>query len=124
MIYNNHNVGQGNDIQHSQWRHSVENNDFLGNGDVCFFPSFFVKIASLKVLPLKVYVKVTNYNAQIQWQISMYIKVVLEHFSLALNFSRYSHFIIRDLENVGQGRNVQHAQWHHSMVNTRLHIRL
>ena len=31
-----------------------------------------------------------------------------------------AHFKIRDLENVGQGRDVQYLQWHHSMANTRL----
>ena len=39
------------------------------------------------------------------------IKIVLEHFLLALTVSRYSHFKIRDLENVCQGNDVQHSQF-------------
>ena len=33
-------------------------------------------------------------------------------------FSRYAHFEIRDLHNVGQGYDVQYSQWRHSMVKT------
>ena len=39
--------------------------------------------------------------------ISISIEVVREHFSL---FSWYSHFKIHDIENVGQGHDVQHSQ--------------
>ena len=33
-------------------------------------------------------------------------------------FSRYSHFKMRDLENVGQFHDAQHSQWYHSMAIT------
>ena len=45
-------------------------------------------------------------------QISTSIKDILEH------ISRYRHFKIRDLENVGQGHDVQHSQWRCSTENT------
>ena len=34
------------------------------------------------------------------------------------SFSRYSHFKIRDLENVDHSHDVQHSRWRHSMPNT------
>ena len=44
--------------------------------------------------------------------------VMLAHFSLALTFSRYSHFRILDLEYVGQDHGVQHSKWYYSMTDT------
>ena len=43
------------------------------------------------------------------------INVVLQHFSLALTVFRYSHFKIRDLENLDLSHDVQCC---HSMANT------
>ena len=57
--------------------------------------------------------KYTNRNGPIQWQISTSIKVILEHFSLA-----FIVFKILDLEDVGQGHDVQYSMWRHSMANT------
>ena len=54
-----------------------------------------------------------EYNVRdgpIRWQISTSIKVVLEHFSLALTVLRISHFKICDLENVGECNVVQNSQ--------------
>ena len=60
-------------------------------------------------------VKVTEYNNRngpIRWQISTPIKVILDHFFRQLSlFSGYSHFQFRDLENVGQSRDVKYLQW-------------
>ena len=50
-------------------------------------------------------VKVTEYNLRngpIRWQVSTSIKIILEHFSLALTSTRYSHFKVHNLEDVGQ----------------------
>ena len=42
-----------------------------------------------------------------QWSYSMAnIKVKPEHFRQLSQFSRYSHFKMRDQENIGQGHNV------------------
>ena len=43
-----------------------------------------------------------NRNGTIRWQISTYIQVIHEQFSLALTFSKQSQFNIFDLENVGK----------------------
>ena len=56
-------------------------------------------------------------NGSILWQIQTSIIVIPEHFWLALTVCRYSHFKFRDLENVGQGHDGQHSQWHHSIAN-------
>ena len=48
-------------------------------------------------------------NGSIRWQIATSIKVIFEHLSLAFEILTFK---IRDLENVGQGNNVQHSQWH------------
>ena len=71
-------------------------------------------------LTLKTKTKVAKYNVQngpVRWHISTYIKVKLEYSFASPPFSRYSHFSIRDIENVGQGYYVQHSQWHPLMSN-------
>ena len=58
-------------------------------------------------------IKVTEYdihNCPILEQMSTSIKVILEHFSIALTVSRYLHFKIRGVKKVAQGRDVQHSQ--------------
>ena len=63
------------------------------------------KCMTRKCLTLKVKVKVTeytNWNGPIWWKISTFIKVILEHVSLAFTVSRYSHFKFRVLEYVGE----------------------
>ena len=56
-------------------------------------------------------------NGTIQWQISFSIKVILEHFWLALIIFQI-HFKIYDLQSIGQSHDVQHWQWRHMMANT------
>ena len=51
----------------------------------------------------------TDHNCSIRWQIPMSIKVVLEHFTLPLTVSIYSHFKFRYLGNVGQS-DIQYLQ--------------
>ena len=66
---------------------------------------FFSKCMTRKCFTLKIKVMVTEYNIHnvpILWQMSTSIKLALEHL-----FSRYSHLKIRDLENVGQGDDIQ-----------------
>ena len=51
------------------------------------------------------------------------IKVVPEHFSLALIvFQKYYIYYdfqkLCDLENIGQDHDAQHSQWRHLMANT------
>ena len=48
------------------------------------------------------------------------MNVKIEHFSLALTVLEIFKFYY--LENVGQGNDVQHSQWRHSMASTRLSI--
>ena len=52
---------------------------------------------------------VTSRNGSIRCQISTSIKVILEHFSLAL--AMFKVFKLGDLENVNQLHDVQHMQW-------------
>ena len=47
-------------------------------------------------------------------------KVTLEHFSLALTVSKYSHSKILDIENVDQGHDPQHALYRYTIANSRL----
>ena len=61
----------------------------------------------------------------IQWLISTSIKVVVEHLSLALAvFYILYNMIFRNfvtLNNIGQGHDLQHSQWRHSMANINLY---
>ena len=41
-------------------------------------------------------------------------------YPVPIQVSRYSHFKISDLENVGKDHDVQHSQWRHSMANAKL----
>ena len=69
-------------------------------------------------LILKMKVNVTEYNIHngpIRLQMSTGKKVTKEHFSLSRHFRDLK---IRDLENTGQGHDVQQSQWRHSMANT------
>ena len=61
-------------------------------------------------------------NGSNRWQISTSVKVVHEHFSLALAVLEIFNVKIREINNVGQGHDVQHSQWRDSMANTRLPI--
>ena len=80
-----------------------------------------------KLLTLQIQVKVTwhkNGTYAIRQRISTSTKAVLEHFSLAFTDSRYYilYFLkCCDLENIGQGHDVQHSQWRHSMTNINLY---
>ena len=49
-------------------------------------------------------------------------KTILEHFRKLSPFSRFSHFKICDIKNVGQGHDGLHSQCRHSMINTWLAI--
>ena len=74
---------------------------------------------------LKSLVKIIEYNilnGSIRWQISISIKVVLEHFSLTLTVFEIFTFQNFDLENLGHGHDVQQLQWRHSMAITWLRI--
>ena len=92
--------------------------DFLSddNGNYCIFQRLLIKMAShLKSLTLKMYFKVMHCNIRngpIRWQISTSIEIILAQFFANSPFLRNSHFEIltlkiRDLENVGQGHDVQ-----------------
>ena len=61
---------------------------------------------------------------QSQWSHSMAnIDLYKSHTSAFLlsSFSRYSHFIFRDLENVGQSHDARNVQQRHTMANFNLH---
>ena len=91
-----------------------------GNNNVCMFPAFTCKNSYLKSLTLKIQVKVTGYNIRngsTRWQIQTSVQIVLTISRQLSPISRYLYFKICDLENLGQGPDVQHAQWRHSMVN-------
>ena len=119
------NEGQGRTVQHLWWCH------FMANINLCishmtYFcdSSFCVRDINISNLwPWKLRSRVQHSQWPIRWQISTSRKVILEQFSLALTiFSRKnSHFKIHDLENVGQGHDVQHSQWSHSMANINLY---
>ena len=82
---------------------------------------FYSKCITSKCFTLKMRLKVTksnNHNGPVRWQMSTSITVLLEHFSLALHFWRYSHLKTLGLENVGQGHDAQHSQWCHSIANS------
>ena len=49
-------------------------------------------------------------NGAVRWQISKSIKDIT-HFAPAFTNSEILAFQIVDVENVGQGRVVQHSQW-------------
>ena len=60
----------------------------------------------------KMKIRITEYyirKGPIRWQILTSIKVIPEHFSLALTGFEISRFKIRDIENVGQGHDIQHS---------------
>ena len=46
----------------------------------------------------------------------------LQPFARYVDISRYSHLKMCDLENLGQGHDVQHSQWRHSIKTTWLPI--
>ena len=86
---------------------------------------FYSKCIIRKCLTFKIKVKITEYNihnSPIRWQISTSVEVILEIFRQLSPFSKYLHFKNRDLENVGQGHDVQNSRLCHSMANTRLRI--
>ena len=87
-----------------------------GTFDACAI-LVYSKCVARKCLTLKMKIKVTEYTIRND-SISFSLKVTLEHFRYLSPFSKYSHFKIRDLENVIQSHDVQHSQWHHAMANT------
>ena len=84
---------------------------YIGNSNGWFCRTVECQNNHLKSFDLEILVYVTEYNihnAPISWNISTSIKVIYEHFSLALTSSRYPHFKFRDVANVGQGHEIQH----------------
>ena len=82
-----------------------------------------VKIATLKVWPWKVRLRLLSTTfAMVPFDgiaVTLW-KSYLSIFCELSPFLRYSHFKIRDLENVDQGHVVKHSQWYHSLANTYL----
>ena len=92
------NVGKCHDVQHSRGAMRWQIPDFPSDGssNVFNFSRFSCEILrlTLRLKNLGQGTKYSNLNGLIRWQISISIKLILEHFCWLFQFSRCFHFKI------------------------------